>query len=50
MMSQAPYGVPDLESIDYKDWAAQVEHEFSNSLIKSVALHGDHVRVENPGD
>ena len=44
------HGVPDLEIIDYNDWAAQVEHEFTNKLVKSVKFLGDRVRVENPDD
>ena len=43
-------GVPKLGSIDYKGWAAQVEHEFTNKVIKSVAFHGDHIRAENSGE
>ena len=44
------HGVPELETIDYNDWAAQGRHEFANKLVKSVAFHCDHIRVENPGD
>ncbi len=42
--------VPKLGSIDYKGWAAQVEHEFTNKVIKSVAFHGDFIRAENAGE
>lgn len=41
------HGVPKLGAIDYKDWAAQVEHEFAEKLIKSVAYQGDQIRAEN---
>lgn len=44
------HGVPDLEIIDYKDWAAQVEYEFSQKLIKSVEYRGDTIRAENQSE
>ncbi len=44
------HGVPELETINYNDWAAQVRHEFANKLVKSVVFHGDRIRVENPED
>jgi len=42
------HGVPELDVIDYNDWAAQVEHEFKNQLVRSVKFHGDHIRAEKP--
>lgn len=44
------HGVPEFGIIDYKDWAAQVEHEFKNKLIKSVEFRGDRIRAESPQD
>lgn len=41
-------GVPELGTIDYKGWAAQVAHEFEQKLVQTIEYHGDHVRVESP--
>jgi ketosteroid isomerase-like protein len=41
-------GVPDLGTIDYKDWAAQVAHEFDQKLIQTIEYRGDHLRAESP--
>ncbi len=41
-------GVPKLGTIDYKDWAAQVAHEFKQKLVQTIEYRGDHVRAENP--
>ena len=41
------HGVPKLGAIDYKDWAAQVKHEFAEKLIKSVDYQGAQIRAEN---
>ncbi|MCP4010060.1 MAG: hypothetical protein GY726_11170 [Proteobacteria bacterium] len=44
-----PHGVPELETIDYNDCAAQFEYEYKNKLIQSVEFRGDHIRVEKTG-
>jgi hypothetical protein len=33
-------GVPGFDVINYDDWAAQCQHEFSVGLIKSVSYQG----------
>lgn len=41
------HGVPDLDIIDYNDWAAQVRHEFAEKTVKSVGYNGLQIRSEN---
>jgi len=42
------HGVPELNTINYRDWEAQVRHEFADKLIRSVSFQGDHIRAETP--
>ncbi len=44
------HGVPELNTIDYKDWSAQVHHEFAERMIKSVDFDGMRIRAKNDSE
>ncbi len=41
-------GMPGFESIGYEDWSRQCQHEFENSLLKSVRYDGFKLVADTP--